>query len=382
MLMSFLLAPLLAIYKVLTASRAVEKLGGFERGISLEEALKLEYPYRRLFMTREQLNHAFSLVKKYEWSLTRVDYKILNMPELDDTQLEFTQRDGGGKTLCVMDPRDYHTMNWMSDWFNEKGRLACKRYDEKYTPLEYWARFKEQIYHNVSADTKGTPTLQKLNDAVYAKIIGCNNFRPGLMAGAIKYFGAKSVLDFSAGWGDRLIGAISQDVRYVGVDPNPCVHVGYKDIISTFARDPSKYTLIQSPFQTTKLPERDDGQLETYDLVFTSPPYFNLEIYSTDANQSVSEFSELETWFTNFLLVSLKKAWDVLNACGHMVIIINNIRGKPDFVMRMVSEVSTWEHAEYLGVLSYADKINEGGSDIKYKSPQPMWIWKKQPMDH
>ncbi len=360
--------------------------------LSDDQALALEYPYCRLFKTHDQLMEAFNNVKAYEYKLVTTPYKILNMPDLPPDMLAFsaltTAQHGPQPTLIELAPEDYHTMNWMSDWFNEKCRLACKRYDEESSPLEYWAANKQDIV--LTLKKQHSPlTYQALHDETYRRTMGCNNFRPGLLKGAIEYFKARSVLDPSAGWGDRLIGALAAGIRYVGVDPNPCVHEGYAEIIKTFGvvdddtdhKSPPP-TLIVAPFQDCELPAS-----ETFDMVFTSPPYFDLEVYSDDKTQSTNEFQQLDAWFEGFLIKSLSKAWEVLNATGHMIIVINNIRDGPDFVMRMIERVNQFPGAQSLGVLSYAEKRPSRGQDNKnasglpsrthYKSPQPMWIWRK-----
>jgi DNA modification methylase len=124
-----------------------------------------------------------------------------------------------------------------------------------------------------------------------------------------------------------------------------------------------------APFQLAELPVG-----RTYDLVFTSPPYFDLEVYTAAPGQSIDEFHGLDAWFNGFLMVMLAKAWAVLVAGGHMVIVINNIRGGDDFVGRMVAGVNAFDGAEYLGVLPYAERRGD-----RFKSPQPMWIWRHGP---
>jgi RimJ/RimL family protein N-acetyltransferase len=319
------------------------------------------YPFRRLFMTRKQVQDAFRRVKEYELNIVPASYKIANMPQLTDDQRQYK----GKSVLCEVDPEDYHTMNWLSDWFNEKCRLACKRYDEDESPLEYWEKHGDEVREQVPQ-----ASVEALNDAMYDRVTGCNNFRSGLLVGMIKYLGAKSVLDFSGGWGDRLLGMLATGVRGTVVDPNPCVHEGYAEMIREFGNGAAP-TLIVSPFQTADLPD------ETYDLVFTSPPYFDLEIYASDAAQSVVEFPGLDDWYNGFLLASLRKSWSVLNDGGHLVVIINNIRGGTDYVMRMVADVSGFDGADYEGVLPYAEKIIKPNGSFYHKSPQPMWIWRK-----
>jgi hypothetical protein len=49
----------------------------------------------------------------------------------------------------------------------------------------------------------------------------------------------------------------------------------------------------------------------------------------------------------------------------------------------MLNEMERVHDAEYLGVIAYADKMvsasqHKGNQKEYYKSPQPMWIWKKR----
>jgi hypothetical protein len=71
-------------------------------------------------------------------------------------------------------------------------------------------------------------------------------------------------------------------------------------------------------------------------------------------------------------MVSLKKAWSVLEIGGYMCININDIRGHPTFVHRMIRDVNTYLDSIYLGPISYS-KIDKD----KIVSPQPVWCWRK-----
>ena len=335
----------------------------------------IEYPYKKLYKSKHDVLEAFKRIVNYRLKFSFTPYDILNMPELSTDQRTFN----GIATLIELNPADYHSMNWISDWFNERARVKGQRYDEQASPFDHW----QQHYHEIMKGTRvDSLSFERLNDAIYDKVIGCNNFRPGLTTGIIKYFDAKSMLDISAGWGDRLIGALAAGIRYVGVDPNAELFEGYKRIGELLGSNAPAPTLINAPFQSAQLPmggndknasekKNDMTTPETYDLVMTSPPYFNLEKYSGD-NQSIDDFSQLDDWFTKFLMASLEKAWAVLNDGGHMVIAINNIRNRPDYVMRMVEAVNKFVKAEYIGLLPYAELRGTA-----YKSPQPMWIWKK-----
>ncbi len=200
-----------------------------------------------------------------------------------------------------------------------------------------------------------------MRETIYNNVKECTIHRPTNIIAMIKIFGAKSVLDMSAGWGDRLIGAMAADVEYVGVDPNKCLHPGYQEIIKFFNKSPKKYLLIEDKFEEVDLPERN------YDLVYSSPPYFDLEIYTSESPQS-SEYTKEEEWFEHFLKPSLLKAWNALITNGIMAININQKKGET-YIQKMLNLVNGYNNSVYLGVISYADK--------KLYNPQPIWIWRK-----
>ena len=46
-----------------------------------------------------------------------------------------------------------------------------------------------------------------------------------------KLFNSKSVLDFTAGWGGRMLGASSLGINYIGIDTNINLKIGYENMI-------------------------------------------------------------------------------------------------------------------------------------------------------
>jgi 16S rRNA G966 N2-methylase RsmD len=313
----------------------------------------------------------FNNLKKYKYNLLEnYKYKIQNLekdlPELEtDEFATFNNK----YSLIVNQPSDYENYNIISDYFNEICRMKCKRYDQTNSPYDYWTNINNvpKIAH-AAAKKYGYLSRYSLRESMYKLIGECTSFRPTLMVAMLNIFNAKSVLDFSSGWGDRLIGCLSQDVDlYYGIDPNTCLHPHYKDMINTFAPENKrhKYVMINKPFEDAQLNDKK------FDLVFTSPPYFNLEEYADESTQSMLRYSSLDNWLENFLFVAMNKAWCHLKVGGHMVIIINNIRDREPFIGKMLKH--KLKDSIYLGRIGYAEKTRKG-----YRNPQPMWIWKKQ----
>jgi hypothetical protein len=142
-----------------------------------------------------------------------------------------------------------------------------------------------------------------------------------------------NIYDPSAGWGGRILGAMSvkddRVINYIGTDPNPDNHFNdtntsrYSDVADFFNTE----TYRGNPFfSTTNTYEIfSDGSedishnpefqkyKEKLDLIFTSPPYFNREAYSEDEAQSYKRYgSSYEAWRDGFLRGTLKTCAEYL----------------------------------------------------------------------
>lgn len=161
-----------------------------------------------------------------------------------------------------------------------------------------------------------------------------------------------TVYDPSAGWGGRILGAMScsRKLHYVGTDPNPdnfipelgttryeyfanyyndrCIlnapdalfdFFSVEDETNTFDvyREGSEVIHNNPNFQKYK------GQ---FDFVFTSPPYFNREQYSQDESQSFRAYPGYDDWRDNFLKPTLRTAYDYLKSDRYIAWNIANIK--------------------------------------------------------
>lgn len=116
------------------------------------------------------------------------------------------------------------------------------------------------------------------------------------------------VLDFSAGWGGRCLGAVAYGIPYIGIDANKNLESSYKDMIS--AVEPSAdITFLFKPSETV------DFSKYSYDLVFTSPPYFMLEEY-----EKMPEYGSKEGFIKKFFEPVVASAWKNLRTPGHMAL--------------------------------------------------------------
>ncbi len=321
-----------------------------------------DFPYKQFFIPENTIRENFNKLSKYKYKIVETPYQVYSITFLDKFLFN------GKSLLLEKSPSDYLDYNILSDFFQENCRIKCKRYDSKESPSDYWIEYKSKVVTRAIKDY-GKINVYSLRESLYQLAGECTSFRPTIIVSLIQMFNAKRILDFSSGWGDRLIGAMAANVEYYcGVDPNTCLHPNYEAMIEFFGKDKKKFNMIQSPFETAKIPNKK------YDLICTSPPYFTLETYTEECTQSISSCDEnVDKWLNDFLFFSIKKAWKYLIPGGHMVIIINDMKNIK-FVEEMIKYVKDRiKDSEYEGVISYGEKVDGN----KYKSSQPMWIWKK-----
>jgi len=126
-------------------------------------------------------------------------------------------------------------------------------------------------------------------------------------------YGATSVLDPTAGWGGRMLGAWAADVDYTGIDTNVNMKPAYDEMIEFIRKKDSK-SLLGS--QTTlsmiwdSCLDVDFSEIE-YDFVLTSPPYVNMEVY-----EHMTEWSSDEVFYKEFFNPLWQKCVDNISRPG------------------------------------------------------------------
>jgi hypothetical protein len=112
------------------------------------------------------------------------------------------------------------------------------------------------------------------------------------------------VLDFSSGYGGRMLGAMTSNMRYhyTGIDPNTKTYNGLVALGELINE-----CNLGSGYEMNHLPSEDfDPEPESYDAAFSSPPYFNLETYSDEETQCMNRCSNLDAWFEFYVEPTLK----------------------------------------------------------------------------
>jgi len=224
----------------------------------------------------------------------------------------------------------------LTDLFSEKCRIKCKYSFNKLSPYDYFKTNKNKIIFDLKKNNKEI-NRDNIRNAIYGPMkdtndfyhrqLGCTNFKLTFILTILDYFKPKAWLDLSAGWGDRLLGALIYDIDYYcGIDPSDCMNEIYPKMIEKFGPSKQKnYEIIKSGSEDVKLTRE-------FDFIFTSPPFYDFEIYNNEDDQSINKFNTYDKWMKNFMFKSIKNGWDVLKkGCYFALYIQYKSNNKPFF---------------------------------------------------
>ena len=247
--------------------------------------------------------------------------------------------------------------------------------------------------------------LQSIRMATTLRKYVASQFKPSIAKAFYDYFGSVNVLDFSAGWGDRLAGFYCGETTksYVGIDPNTLNHPNYQRQVEfykkhqTFFEEEKQVEFICSPAEDVDFTKYK----EHFDTVFTSPPYFNVEKYSDEDTQSYIRYKDIDSWNKNFLHKTIEKIIPTLKKDGILAINIADVydaKNKTYFdICNPMNDFIKSQGLEYYGCIGMemTKRFNSGGAgnakseyfseDLKDKTKEteniafgePIWIWKK-----
>ena len=129
-----------------------------------------------------------------------------------------------------------------------------------------------------------------------------------------------TIFDYSCGFGSRMLGALSSqyNYHYIGVDPYKELYqrllIFYKWINSTLNNNAiaELYNIGSEQF----IPKLE----EKVDLSFSSPPYFNYEIYTNCNTQSYIRYNNYNCWLENYVKRTLENIYKYTKTNGlHLV---------------------------------------------------------------
>lgn len=217
-----------------------------------------------------------------------------------------------------------------SDHFFHDKRMKCSGYNRP-SPADAWVIANDKgskqwkaLYGCASRLSRKQPLNAGLLRAATRLSGACYNaaqFKPCCARAIYRFFDAKSILDPCAGWGDRMVASISCGASYVGFDANGGNEEAYRGIKKAYGGNAD---VSISCFEDADVPKG------TFDLAFTSPPYFDTERYASgthfEAMQSWKRYPTKRQWCDRFLKILVEKCFLGLKDGGVLAINIKNPR--------------------------------------------------------
>lgn len=157
-----------------------------------------------------------------------------------------------------------------------------------------------------------TPYLSEIKRGIYfcCGLTKNTMYRPQMMKLACIKYKPERVLDPCAGWGGRMLGAVSYGAHYTAFEPNTTTYNNLIKIVD-FLGIHDKVTLICDDARNMS-----HYNIPKVDMVLTSPPYFDLEVYAHEDTQSIKNLNTYQEWADGFLREIIKLGIDHLNENG------------------------------------------------------------------
>ncbi len=212
--------------------------------------------------------------------------------------------------------------------------------------------------------------LQGIRSSAYGYNVSL--FKPLIAKFLYKEYAKKRIFDYSSGWGSRALAAMSLGIEYYGVDPLTAEGInkmmkffnGSGFVIKGCSEDKSIYK-----------------NIPIVDCIMSSPPYFDLEIYSDDDTQSINRYREYENWIKEYWGKTVKNCLSILEEGGYFIFVAKNKVGKYnlDEDMKNICEENLLRLEKMTNIRTSNSHLSGKKNTKKIsKNTELVYIWRKK----
>lgn len=188
----------------------------------------------------------------------------------------------------------------------------------------------------------------------------------------------------NCGFGGRMLGALSSknNYRYVGTDP--CTETMYH--LHQLGEYIERVTGREDSYELHCCgSEEFVGPKNSVDFAFSSPPYFNLEVYSDEPTQCFNKFPELDEWLEGYVRATIKNIKHMLkpgklyavNIADFKVGSGNTVAYVDEWIRISKEEGMPLFDTVYLGVTARAGSAEQAAGELKKENilifKKPLW---------
>lgn len=189
-------------------------------------------------------------------------------------------------------------------------------------------------------------------------------FSPMIAYWLYQRYNPGNVLDFCAGWGGRCLGAMRLGIDYTGIDTNLALIEPYQKMIQQF-----------QPYTTSRChiffgdSANHIYSPESYDMVFTSPPYWKNESILIEKYENMPSYKSRTEFNQRFLIPVIHKTWEALKIGG--IYVISTQSSQYEIFKSILGE--SHEIIEY----QKNGRLSNKSSRITIKESDRIYIWLK-----
>lgn len=189
------------------------------------------------------------------------------------------------------------------------------------------------------------------------------------------------VLDYSCGWMARMLGCLSSpyEYQYIGIEPNSKLNERLHEFSEWICNSLHRKNNTQLYLEGSEVfhPELVD----TIDLSFSSPPYFNLEIYCNEDTQSANENTEFRDWVNHYMIPTIQNIYKYTKVGGIHIVNLKNLPGKEplldSWIRACLAVGFTMVNAEYM-LHQSRRQFDKGRENVNFKgNEEPVIVFKK-----
>jgi len=200
-------------------------------------------------------------------------------------------------------------------------------YNTKGRPARQWPMTITPAMIIQGAKASGISAMGSIFKPLVAKTIYSHYVKDG-----------QNVLDYSCGFGTRLLGLMSleKDINYYGYEPNIETYNNIIKMAEYFNfSDKVHIECKGSENGTIKVPIH---------FAFSSPCYYNSEIYSDEESQCYNRYKDYNIWLENYWRQTIKHIKNILEKDGTFAINIGN--NSNNFMKKITKDIMEINEAE------------------------------------
>lgn len=187
----------------------------------------------------------------------------------------------------------------------------------------------------------------------------------------------------NCGWMARMLGCLSSpyEYKYIGIEPNSKLNERLHEFSEWICNSLHRENNTQLYLEGSEVFHEE--LVNTVDISFSSPPYFNLEIYCNEESQSANENTTFKAWVENYMIPTIQNIYKYTKVGGLHIVNLKNLStaGKEPlldmWVKCCIAVGFKLETADYL-VHQSRRQFDKGKSNVNFNGDkEPIIIFRK-----